>query len=624
MRFVLLCLLALFTAHPGLARDYALEAPDEVGMRAGFDVHWMAPEAKGGLLEIRPAGGAARRAGYAYTTRNPQRMEAPEVPGDYVIVLVFDRQDRASQALRVVPVEAELDAPETVDAGARLDVIWEGPVNRNDHVTFAAADGAPMRGTSYAYVGNSRDGRVTLTAPQDAGAYDIVYVSGKTVLARHRIAVGAIEARLDVPGTVAAGARFDVDFSGPENAGDLVTFARRGGAPLKPASYAYVDHSEAGGTVSLRAFEETGPFDIVYLSGGRVIGRAEIEIVTPSMEISAPDEVPALLGFEARWRGVGNQGDRLLMVDPGSDEMRLFQYVDPQEPVLSMPAPREPGAFDLVYVTRGGKELARRPITVLPAPRAPGQLAVTAASGLGPDDAVEVILDASGSMLQRQDGARRIDVAKATLARLVNETIPQGTGFALRVFGNREADACRTDLELPLAPLDRDKATAVISSVNAVNLARTPIARSLALTAQDLADVAGERVLILLTDGEETCEGDPAGAIAALRAKGADVRVNIVGYAIDDEALADRFRSWAAAGGGRYFGARTGAELDDALLRAAATPFAILDEAGNTVGKGRAGDAPLTLPAGSYRLRMGGIDRDVQVVPDRVTQVNPE
>jgi hypothetical protein len=53
-------------------------------------------------------------------------------------------------------------------------------------------------------------------------------------------------------------------------------------------------------------------------------------------------------------------------------------------------------------------------------------------------------------------------------------------------------------------------------------------------------------VLIVLTDGEETCEGDAASAIEALRSSGWDFRVNVVGFAIDDAELARLFESWAA------------------------------------------------------------------------------
>jgi hypothetical protein len=75
---------------------------------------------------------------------------------------------------------------------------------------------------------------------------------------------------------------------------------------------------------------------------------------------------------------------------------------------------------------------------------------VTTASALAAGSAVEIILDASGSMLQRLGGQRRIDIAKQTLTRLTSATIPAGTPFALHVFG-RELDSCQTDQALSQA-----------------------------------------------------------------------------------------------------------------------------------------------------------------------------
>src|SRR5690606_7641324 len=65
-------------------------------------------------------------------------------------------------------------------------------------------------------------------------------------------------------------------------------------------------------------------------------------------------------------------------------------------------------------------------------------------------NAVALILDASGSMLQRMKGERRIEVARRGLVEAVTRHIAPGTPVALRVFGHRQANACRTDLEIPL------------------------------------------------------------------------------------------------------------------------------------------------------------------------------
>lgn len=430
---------------------------------------------------------------------------------------------------------------------------------------------------------------------------------------------------MTAPATIPAGSAFTVGFAGPENSNDLITFAARDGDPIKPASYGYVGNT-VDGTLTLRAFEETGPYDIVYLSGGRVIGRTPVDIVPISMDLAAPAEVMALQGFGVEWTGTGNEGDQILMVSPGESDSATYSYIDPLETVVTLIAPEPEGAYDLVYITRKGRELARRPITVIPAPELPGQLEVQfiPGAGLGPQDGVEVILDASGSMLQRQDGERRIEIAKRTLDTLVSETIPPGTGFALRVFGNREADACRTDLEIPLAPHDPARAAGIISGLTAVNLARTPIAQSVALSAQDMSAVTGNRVLILITDGEETCDGDPAVAIQALRAAGHDIRVNIVGYAIEDANLARTFESWAAAGGGSYFDAADAQALGAALIAATAPPFRVLDSTGQPVGNGIAGDPPLTLMPGDYTVRIGGQDIATTVRSNEHTTVSAQ
>jgi hypothetical protein len=138
----------------------------------------------------------------------------------------------------------------------------------------------------------------------------------------------------------------------------------------------------------------------------------------------------------------------------------------------------------------------------------PGSLQVIASENTATDTggAVELILDASGSMLKRLDGKRRIVIAKEVLSEAVNKHIPPGTPVALRVFGHKEPNSCRTDLEIPLGPLDPAKANKTIQGVNAMNLAKTPIADSLAKVESDLKGAPGRKVIVLVTDGEETCD----------------------------------------------------------------------------------------------------------------------
>lgn len=219
-----------------------------------------------------------------------------------------------------------------------------------------------------------------------------------------------------------------------------------------------------------------------------------------------------------------------------------------------------------------------------------------------PGNAVALILDASGSMLQRMQGERRIEVARRGLVEAVTRHIAPGTPVALRVFGHRQANACRTDLEIPLAPLDPAAARRVIERVEARNLARTPIADSLAKVESDLAKAAGPRTIVLVTDGEETCGGDPEAVIRKLQEKGIDFRLNIIGFALADDTLEARFAEWAELGGGQYFRAADADGFKLALGAALRTPFSVFDRDGAEVARGLVDGDAVALPAGDYRV----------------------
>src|SRR5690625_5854662 len=68
-------------------------------------------------------------------------------------------------------------------------------------------------------------------------------------------------------------------------------------------------------------------------------------------------------------------------------------------------------------------------------------------------------------MWQTLDGRYRYEIANEVLIDLVNNVLPEEAPFALRVFGNREAEVCRSDLEVSLAPLDPAAVAAVIADI---------------------------------------------------------------------------------------------------------------------------------------------------------------
>ena len=225
--------------------------------------------------------------------------------------------------------------------------------------------------------------------------------------------------------------------------------------------------------------------------------------------------------------------------------------------------------------------------------------------------ATAVVLDASGSMLQWLDGRRRIDIAHDTLSHLVETVIPPGSPFLFRAFG-LAPESCQTRAVLPLGPLDPQAAAAAIRAVPAINLARTAIAESLRATADDLADYGGERTIVLVTDGEETCGGGVAGTIERLNARGFQIRLNIVGFAIDDPELRATFADWAALGNGVYVDAQNAEELTDALERVVVPTVRIELLAPAPDALSAPGVAPVWIEAGARVVEVG---TDVRLPP---------
>jgi hypothetical protein len=601
-----------------------LTAPTELAALQEFEVTFEGPGNKNDMFEIRGPAGEEPRLDYDYAHGKKSgvvKMTAPEKPGDYTVIYHTYGKELARIPIHVTGVTASLKAPQQVAMRDDFEVQFDGPGNHGDMIFIRGADGKRQ---AYGYSHDKKTGTLTMTAPEAPGSYVIVYRTGETELAEIPLEVLGTDASLKVAATVPAGSDFEVAFTGPANRGDMILVEL---GKQKRGAYAY-PQQHGDGVLLLTAPEALGKYDVVYQAGDTELARQSFAVVDVAAALQAPDEVEGRLFFDVSWKAEGNRGDRIDMFRAKSTEPIVWDYPIRGNP-LQIQAPAEPGDYELRYRTPAGRVLATRPIVVTPPDPDPGFLLVTAAStaGSGVGSGVEIILDASGSMLQKIGDKRRIAIAKETLTQLLGDVIPAGTPFAMRVFGHKEADSCRTDLEIPLAPLNPATAKAAVAAIQAMNLAKTPIGESLAKVPQDMAGVAGERVVILLTDGEETCEGDPAAAIRVLQESGVAVRVNIIGFAIDDEALRRTFESWAALGGGDYFGAADADQLAAALTQSVRPEFAVADANGNVVARGRVGDAAISLPAGSYQIRIAGAATavaDVEIKPKETAKVELE
>jgi Ca-activated chloride channel homolog len=147
------------------------------------------------------------------------------------------------------------------------------------------------------------------------------------------------------------------------------------------------------------------------------------------------------------------------------------------------------------------------------------------------------VLDGSGSMNATwSNDLSRMDVAKGILARLVDSLrVNPNLELALRVYGHRysrQANNC-TDSKLEI-PFGIRNHNAIIDKIKEiVPKGTTPITYSVLQAANDFPINPGYRnILILITDGVESCGGDPCSVSLELQRKGVFLRPYIIGLGV--------------------------------------------------------------------------------------------
>ena len=256
-----------------------LEADAAVEAGASFEVGWTGPNAKGDYVTIVAAGATKwTNEPYFYTnTGTPGKLTAPSQDGAYELWYVSgtDSSVLFRRPITVTPFQGALLGPETVVANTRFEVAWNGPDGPGDYVTIVKAGATRWTNEDYFYTNTGSPG--TLTAPLEAGAYELWYVIGSdsTIQSRRPITVTAAAVTLQAPQEVARGADFQVAWTGPNGPGDYVTIVKAGAAPGEYLSYFYTSTGAAG---TLTAPDEPGAYEIRYLPGAADVVLATIPI----------------------------------------------------------------------------------------------------------------------------------------------------------------------------------------------------------------------------------------------------------------------------------------------------------------------------------------------------------
>ena len=182
-----------------------------------------------------------------------------------------------------------------------------------------------------------------------------------------------------------------------------------------------------------------------------------------------------------------------------------------------------------------------------------------------------LILDASNSMNKPFNSTSRLDVAKEALVELL-DSLPDGINFGLFAYGRRTDREDRTascqDIEqlFAIAPFQgslREAMEDAVSQVTARGL--TPIADALRAAADALSSVPGEGAIILLSDGEETCGGDPLAVAREIAAMTPRIVLHVVGLDVEAQGR-ETLTALAEATGGQYFHVTEADDLFAALF----------------------------------------------------------
>jgi len=219
------------------------------------------------------------------------------------------------------------------------------------------------------------------------------------------------------------------------------------------------------------------------------------------------------------------------------------------------------------------------------------------------DRSVEIVVDASRSMWGRMHGQPKMVVAKDILQD-VSYWFPEDLDLALRAYGSTspsDSNNCGDSMLLvPFGDENREPIRRAIAGLRP--LGQTPIAYALNQASRDFGAMEADRAVVLVTDGIESCGGDPAYAAQQLREQG--IIVHVIGFGFGNAADEDTasLRAIANASGGRYVTAGSAEELKEALAETVATSFSVF-KGSTEVGSGSLGtDRPMFLPEGDYRV----------------------
>lgn len=183
---------------------------------------------------------------------------------------------------------------------------------------------------------------------------------------------------------------------------------------------------------------------------------------------------------------------------------------------------------------------------------------------------VAILLDASGSMAGQVSGGQKMELAKRAVQTYASD-LPEGSNVMLRVYGH-EGTGTNADREMScnsnrvvydLGAYDEQAFSESLDQFAPAGW--TPLAGAIEAAEEDLKEQKGEHVrnvVYVVSDGIETCDGDPVAAAASLNASDIQAEVNIIGFDVDNEGQT-QLEAVAKAGNGQYKSVYSESDLNE-------------------------------------------------------------
>ncbi len=171
-----------------------------------------------------------------------------------------------------------------------------------------------------------------------------------------------------------------------------------------------------------------------------------------------------------------------------------------------------------------------------------------------PGGRVLFILDGSGSMMRSLDGVSRIAAATDVMAGLI-DGLPDEIEAGLMSYSHERPRAC-DGVTLIAAPGAMSREDMLYSLAYVRPGGGTPIAASLQRAGAVIRQGDTAVSVVLVSDGFETCGGDPCAVARQLRREGVDVTIHVVGIRVDAR-MRESLSCVAQSTGGAFHGVET-------------------------------------------------------------------